>query len=191
MTYLRVGPPLYLVVERTNVSARSDDVNKLCSVAGCRTDSLSVRVGRGGMAAAGGRRAQQQGRQHLLCLHAAARTNAGLCAPHLHNGNAYAHMHTPPPPRAVSISHKCAQVSNAALSPGSTYIASPAASWLDDFLSWINPSLPKCCRASSQDEPALGELAPRQPRQPTGACQSGRACAHAVCCARVVHAAQQ
>jgi len=43
-TYLRVGPPLYMVVGPVSVAAESPDVNKLCSVAGCRTDSLAVRV---------------------------------------------------------------------------------------------------------------------------------------------------
>lgn len=43
-TYLRVGPPLYMVVGPVSVAAGSADINKLCSVAGCRTDSLAVRV---------------------------------------------------------------------------------------------------------------------------------------------------
>jgi hypothetical protein len=43
-SYLRVGPPLYLVVSGVNVSTAAPDVNKLCSVAGCRQDSLAVRV---------------------------------------------------------------------------------------------------------------------------------------------------
>jgi hypothetical protein len=42
--YLRVGPPLYMVVGPVSVEAASPDVNKLCSIAGCRTDSLAVRV---------------------------------------------------------------------------------------------------------------------------------------------------
>lgn len=44
MAYLRVGPPLYLVVSGVNMSSAAPDVNKLCSVAGCRPDSLMVRV---------------------------------------------------------------------------------------------------------------------------------------------------
>lgn len=39
------------------------------------------------------------------------------------------------------------QVANAARSPATSYITSPAASWLDDFLSWISPEIPRCCRA--------------------------------------------
>ena len=38
------------------------------------------------------------------------------------------------------------QVARAARTPSQTYIASPAASWLDDFLSWISPEIPRCCR---------------------------------------------
>jgi hypothetical protein len=38
------------------------------------------------------------------------------------------------------------QISQAAMSPATSFIATPAASWIDDFLSWTNPSLPKCCR---------------------------------------------
>ena len=35
---------MYMVVGPISLSAGSPDVNKLCSVAGCRTDSLAVRV---------------------------------------------------------------------------------------------------------------------------------------------------
>ena len=41
---LRVGPPLYLVVRGLNVSGASGDADKVCSVAGCRRDSLGTRV---------------------------------------------------------------------------------------------------------------------------------------------------
>jgi len=49
------------------------------------------------------------------------------------------HLHSPPPPLS-------SQISQAAMSPATSFIATPAASWIDDFLSWTNPSLPKCCR---------------------------------------------
>lgn len=42
------------------------------------------------------------------------------------------------------------QVSAAARDPGRTWIANPPASWLDDFLSWLSPGLPHCCREDSQ-----------------------------------------
>lgn len=38
------------------------------------------------------------------------------------------------------------QVSAAALMPSSSYIATPAASWLDDFLVWLSPDAFGCCR---------------------------------------------
>ena len=44
------------------------------------------------------------------------------------------------------------QVARAARTPSQTYIASPAASWLDDFLSWISPEIPRCCRAFTEDD---------------------------------------
>ena len=41
-------------------------------------------------------------------------------------------------------------MSAAARDPGRTWIANPPASWLDDFLSWLSPGLPHCCREDSQ-----------------------------------------
>ncbi len=38
------------------------------------------------------------------------------------------------------------QVAEAARSPASSYIASPAASWMDDFLGWVSPEVGQCCR---------------------------------------------
>lgn len=38
------------------------------------------------------------------------------------------------------------QISKASLAPESTYIAKPAASWLDDFLVWLSPEAFGCCR---------------------------------------------
>ncbi|KAL4425013.1 hypothetical protein ABPG77_002898 [Micractinium sp. CCAP 211/92] len=39
------------------------------------------------------------------------------------------------------------QVSAAARAPWSSRLATPAASWLDDFLTWASPEIPQCCRA--------------------------------------------
>jgi hypothetical protein len=44
------------------------------------------------------------------------------------------------------------QVSAAAREPGRTFIADPPASWLDDFLSWLSPGLPHCCREDPQGQ---------------------------------------
>ncbi|KAL5557719.1 hypothetical protein UlMin_033930 [Ulmus minor] len=38
------------------------------------------------------------------------------------------------------------QIARASLTPESSYIAKPAASWLDDFLVWISPEAFGCCR---------------------------------------------
>jgi hypothetical protein len=38
------------------------------------------------------------------------------------------------------------KVSRASLVPESSYIAKPAASWLDDFLVWLSPEAFGCCR---------------------------------------------
>ncbi|DBB06657.1 TPA: hypothetical protein ACH3X1_012171 [Trebouxia sp. C0004] len=44
------------------------------------------------------------------------------------------------------------EVSAAAREPGRTFIADPPASWLDDFLSWLSPGLPHCCREDPQGQ---------------------------------------
>ncbi|KAL9273785.1 NPC intracellular cholesterol transporter 1-like protein [Drosera capensis] len=38
------------------------------------------------------------------------------------------------------------EISKASLTPESTYVAKPAASWLDDFLVWLSPEAFGCCR---------------------------------------------
>lgn len=38
------------------------------------------------------------------------------------------------------------QVSKAALTPETSYIARPASSWLDDFLVWLSPDSYGCCQ---------------------------------------------
>lgn len=38
------------------------------------------------------------------------------------------------------------QIARVSLTPESSYIAKPAASWLDDFLVWISPEAFGCCR---------------------------------------------
>ena len=43
------------------------------------------------------------------------------------------------------------QISRASLVPTSSYIAKPAASWLDDFLVWISPEAFSCCRKFTND----------------------------------------
>ncbi|QDZ19863.1 SSD domain-containing protein [Chloropicon primus] len=43
------------------------------------------------------------------------------------------------------------QIQNAAEIPSTSYIATSAASWIDDYISWINPSLNRCCRMYSNE----------------------------------------
>lgn len=42
--YLRVGPPLFLVVNNINVTEGSGQVDQLCSISGCKPDSLANRI---------------------------------------------------------------------------------------------------------------------------------------------------
>ena len=42
--YLRVGPPLLLVVKDINMSRHAEDIDAVCSIAGCRDDSLLSQV---------------------------------------------------------------------------------------------------------------------------------------------------
>ncbi|CAA0807018.1 Patched family protein [Striga hermonthica] len=78
--YLRIGPPLYFVVQNYNFSSESRQTNQLCSISQCDSNSLLNEIAR------------------------------------------------------------------ASLVPESSYIAKPAASWLDDFLVWLSPEAFGCCR---------------------------------------------
>ncbi|GLI64747.1 hypothetical protein VaNZ11_008114, partial [Volvox africanus] len=88
MRYLRVGPPLLLVVRDMDLDPAARQVERVCAVSGCDQDSLLNRV------------------------------------------------------------------SAAAREPGRSFIAAAAASWLDDFMSWLSPDLPVCCR--SLTDPSRG-----------------------------------
>ena len=39
--------------------------------------------------------------------------------------------------------------------PGVSYLSEPAASWIDDFMLWLNPSLEGCCRVKKGDDHEL------------------------------------
>ncbi|MCO5604732.1 hypothetical protein L7F22_058902 [Adiantum nelumboides] len=78
--HLRVGPPLYFVVQDYNYSSSSNQTNLLCSISQCSPTSLLN------------------------------------------------------------------EISRAAESPEKSFIAKPAASWLDDFLVWMSPDAFGCCR---------------------------------------------
>lgn len=42
-SYLRTGPPLLLVVSNIDMDPAAPDINRICSVAGCDTDSFTTR----------------------------------------------------------------------------------------------------------------------------------------------------
>ena len=69
------------------------------------------------------------------------------------------------------------QVALAARVPQASYIAAPAASWLDDFLAWISPEIPRCCRAFP-----MGDRCPPPDQPPCNA--SAAACADCTACFR-------
>ena len=55
----------------------------------------------------------------------------------------------------IDLRLKRMQISRASLTPESTYIAKPAASWLDDFLVWLSPEAFGCCRKFVNDSYCL------------------------------------
>lgn len=67
------------------------------------------------------------------------------------------------------------QVAQAARAPWSSWLATPAASWLDDFLTWASPEIPQCCR---QD--ANGTRCPPPDQPPCS--DSPDACADCTAC---------
>eukprot|EP00884_Botryococcus_braunii_P021148 jgi/Botrbrau1/7717/Bobra.0159s0149.1 len=66
------------------------------------------------------------------------------------------------------------RVASAARVPQSTYIATPAASWLDEFLIWISPDVPHCCRVFPGEDdkrcPAPDQDPCTKPSQPCDNC---------------------
>ena len=81
----------------------------------------------------------------------------------------------------------CVQVSNAARSPSTSWLAGPPASWLDDFLSWISPSLPQCCRAFPPKDPAGLESEPCPPPDQPPCTSQGSPCANCSVCFAAGH----
>ncbi|KAJ6336433.1 hypothetical protein OIU78_012933 [Salix suchowensis] len=68
------------------------------------------------------------------------------------------------------------EIARASLTPESSYIAMPAASWLDDFLVWISPEAFGCCRKFTN-----GTFCPPDDQSPccssdTGSCGLGGIC---------------
>lgn len=76
------------------------------------------------------------------------------------------------------------EISRASLEPESTYIAKPAASWLDDFLVWLSPEAFGCCRKFIN-----GSFCPPDDQPPCcspdeGPCGLGGACKDCTTCFR-------
>ncbi|KAF9683241.1 hypothetical protein SADUNF_Sadunf05G0192200 [Salix dunnii] len=76
------------------------------------------------------------------------------------------------------------EIARASLTPESSYIAMPAASWLDDFLVWISPEAFGCCRKFTN-----GSYCPPDDQFPccssdTGSCGLGGVCKDCTTCFR-------
>uniref|UniRef100_A0A6M2E7I6 SSD domain-containing protein n=1 Tax=Populus davidiana TaxID=266767 RepID=A0A6M2E7I6_9ROSI len=76
------------------------------------------------------------------------------------------------------------EIARASLTPESSYIAMPAASWLDDFLVWISPEAFGCCRKFTN-----GTYCPPDDQFPccssdTGLCGLGGVCKDCTTCFR-------
>ncbi|KAJ6684613.1 PATCHED FAMILY PROTEIN [Salix purpurea] len=74
------------------------------------------------------------------------------------------------------------EIARASLTPESSYIAMPAASWLDDFLVWISPEAFGCCRKFTN-----GTFCPPDDQSPccssdTGSCGLGGICKDCTTC---------
>lgn len=83
----------------------------------------------------------------------------------------------PPVSRCAEHGPALLQVALAARVPQASFIAAPAASWLDDFLAWISPEIPRCCRAFPG-----GDRCPPPDQPPCNA--SAAACADCTACFR-------
>ncbi|KAH7523402.1 hypothetical protein FEM48_Zijuj06G0007300 [Ziziphus jujuba var. spinosa] len=76
------------------------------------------------------------------------------------------------------------EIARASLTPESSYIAKPAASWLDDFLVWISPEAFGCCRKFTN-----GSYCPPNDQPPCcssngGPCSLGGVCKDCTTCFR-------
>lgn len=76
------------------------------------------------------------------------------------------------------------EISRQSLSPETSYIAKPAASWLDDFLIWMSPEAFGCCRkfvngsyCPPDDQPPCCQL-----DQVSGSCMTSKTCSNCTTC---------
>ncbi|XP_004491642.1 uncharacterized protein [Cicer arietinum] len=76
------------------------------------------------------------------------------------------------------------EISRASLVPKSSYIAKPAASWLDDFLVWISPEAFSCCRKFINDSYCPPDDQPPCCLPDEGPCGLGGVCKDCTTCFR-------
>lgn len=76
------------------------------------------------------------------------------------------------------------EISRASLVPESSYIAKPAASWLDDFLVWISPEAFSCCRKFTNDSYCPPDDQPPCCFPDEGPCGLGGVCKDCTTCFR-------
>ncbi|KAI5432551.1 hypothetical protein KIW84_020023 [Lathyrus oleraceus] len=76
------------------------------------------------------------------------------------------------------------EISRASLVPKSSYIAKPAASWLDDFLVWISPEAFSCCRKFTNDSYCPPDDQPPCCFPDEGPCEFGGVCKDCTTCFR-------
>ncbi|KAF3434864.1 hypothetical protein FNV43_RR21951 [Rhamnella rubrinervis] len=76
------------------------------------------------------------------------------------------------------------EISRASLTPESSYIARPAASWLDDFLVWLSPEAFGCCRKFINGSYCPPDDQPPCCEPDEGACGLGGVCQDCTTCFR-------
>ncbi|XP_059634533.1 uncharacterized protein LOC132276909 [Cornus florida] len=76
------------------------------------------------------------------------------------------------------------EIARASLIPESSYIAKPAASWLDDFLVWISPEAFGCCRKFTNESYCPPDDQPPCCSSNDGSCGLGGVCKDCTTCFR-------
>ncbi|KAD5960225.1 hypothetical protein E3N88_11697 [Mikania micrantha] len=76
------------------------------------------------------------------------------------------------------------EISKASLVPTSSYIAKPAASWLDDFLVWVSPEAFGCCRKFTNETYCPPDDQPPCCSLTDGSCSLNGACKDCTTCFR-------
>ncbi|KAH9620447.1 hypothetical protein KSS87_017383, partial [Heliosperma pusillum] len=74
------------------------------------------------------------------------------------------------------------EISRASLTPESSYIAKPAASWLDDFLVWLSPEAFGCCRKFVDGSYCPPDDQPPCCNPEEGSCELGGICEDCTTC---------